>query len=306
MGTGWDGGGAAGELSRFSDDCIPELSLARAGEAQLTLRAMNDHVVPFRPHRFQSAAPYYIAGRQAYPPPLIERVVELCRLDKRQRVLDLGCGPGQLALAFAPFVAAVAGMDPEPAMLALAGQRAAEAGLRLELIEGSSYDLAPSLGRFDLVVIGRAFHWMDRADTLRRLDRLIEAGGAVVLFDDDHPKVADNRWRGDFTALIDEYAASDDDRRKRKAADWPIHESFLLDSPFARLERICVVERQRTPVERLVDRALSMSSTTLDRLGPKATEFAGRIRAAVETHAVEGLITEVVEASALIARRAAS
>jgi SAM-dependent methyltransferase len=264
---------------------------------------MNEAVVPFKARRFQSAAPYYLAGRPAYPTLLIERVVELCRLDRRQRLLDLGCGPGQLALAFAPFVGELVGLDPEPAMLALAGQLAAAAGVRIELIKGSSYDLGPALGRFHLIVIGRAFHWMDRADTLRRLDGLVEPGGAIALFDDDYPKVPDNRWRGDFTALIDEYAAADEDRRIRKSADWPIHEGFLLDSAFAHLERIAVIERRRTPIERLVDRALSMSSTTPDRLGPKVAELADKVRATVARHAVDGLVTEVVEASALVATR---
>jgi SAM-dependent methyltransferase len=266
----------------------------------------SDQVVPFKPRRFQSAAPYYLAGRPAYPPRLIERVADLCDLDRSHRLLDLGCGPGQLALAFAPFAGELVGIDPEPAMLALAARLAAEAGLRIELIEGSSYDLGPALGSFHVVVIGRAFHWMDRADTLRRLDRLIEPGGAIALFDDDYPKLPDNRWRADFTALVEEYAAGDDDRRRRKSADWPIHESFLLDSAFAHLERIAVIERRRTPVDRLVDRALSMSSTTPDRLGARTAELADRMRAAMARHAADGLVTEVVEASALVARRGAS
>ncbi len=36
------------------------------------------------------------------------------------------------------------------------------------LKQASSYDLTAEMGPFRLVAIGRAFHWMDRAATLRR------------------------------------------------------------------------------------------------------------------------------------------
>ena len=54
--------------------------------------------------RFRSAAQYYLSGRPFYSSLLIRRVVELCDLDATHRMLDLGCGPGQLAAAFVPFV----------------------------------------------------------------------------------------------------------------------------------------------------------------------------------------------------------
>jgi hypothetical protein len=53
-----------------------------------------------------------------------------------------------------------------------------------------------------MVVVGRAFHWMDRAESLRRLDDMIDPDGAVVLFGDEHPGVPDNRWQGEYRALL--------------------------------------------------------------------------------------------------------
>ncbi|MGA7804935.1 MAG: class I SAM-dependent methyltransferase, partial [Bradyrhizobium sp.] len=133
--------------------------------------------------------PHYLAGRPNYAPSLIRIVRQQLDLSDRHRLLDLGCGPGWLAIAFAPFVGAVVAMDPEPTMLAAAHDAAAEANVQIELIEGSSYDLESHLGRFQAVTIGRAFHWMDRCDALRRLDALIEPDGAVILFKDVHPEV---------------------------------------------------------------------------------------------------------------------
>src|ERR1700726_4352175 len=128
--------------------------------------------------RFRSTVPHYVAGRPNYAPSLIWIVKEHLHLGDGHRLLDLGCGPGWLGIAFAPFVGEVLAVDPEPTMLEAARVLAAEANVRIDFMEGSSYDLGSQLGMFDVVMIGRAFHWMDRADTLRRLDTLIKPDGA--------------------------------------------------------------------------------------------------------------------------------
>src|SRR4030095_6177016 len=47
----------------------------------------------------------------------------------RERVLDVGCGPGATALAFAARTASVVALDLTPAMLAQARRLAADRGL---------------------------------------------------------------------------------------------------------------------------------------------------------------------------------
>jgi SAM-dependent methyltransferase len=253
--------------------------------------------------RFRTAAPHYLRGRPAYAPALIRRVTQLCGLTNADRVLDLGCGPGQLALTFAPLAGRVVGLDPEPEMLRLAREEAARAGLAIDFREGSSESLGPDLGMFRVAVIGRAFHWMDRPETLRRLDQLIEPGGAVVLFGDDHPDVPDNRWLAAFKAVIDRYASNDAARAERKAPGWLRHEAVLLDSPFPSLERVGFIERRQTPVEGLVERALSLSSVSREGLGGQADELAREVGEAVAAFAKDGAVTEVGESQALLARR---
>jgi predicted RNA methylase len=65
---------------------------------------------PFDPHRFETAALHYRAGRIPYPPRLIRRIAEVVGLREDHRVLDLGCGPGQLAIAFGFFAGEVVGV----------------------------------------------------------------------------------------------------------------------------------------------------------------------------------------------------
>jgi hypothetical protein len=169
--------------------------------------------------------------------------------------------------------------------------------------EGSSRELGAELGTFHLVAIGRAFHWMDRPETLVRLDRIIQPEGAVALFGHDHPKVPDNRSVDAFEQLIDRYAAADTVRATRRATGWLRHEAVLLDSPFPCLERIAVIERRATPVECFVDRALSLSSVSHDLTRERADDLSREILATMTAFAKDGLVTEVVESEALIARR---
>jgi SAM-dependent methyltransferase len=199
----------------------------------------------------------------------------------------------------------VLGIDPEPEMLRIAREEAARAGRSIRFREGSSTELGADLGWFRLVVLGRAFHWMDRPETLARLDRLMEPDGAVVLFGTHYPKVPDNRWEEVFERLIDQYARDDPARVARRAPEWLSHEAVLLDSPFCHLERVSVIERRETPVERFVDRALSLSSVSHGLIGNQVDDRARAVREAMSAFAQDGLVTEVVESGALSARRRA-
>src|SRR5689334_9769606 len=76
----------------------PDCGALRTGGEQIMAEAEL-----FQPHRFRSAAAHYLAGRPAYAQRLIRLVARLIDLTNADRMLDLGCGPGMLAGAFAPF-----------------------------------------------------------------------------------------------------------------------------------------------------------------------------------------------------------
>jgi len=253
--------------------------------------------------RFRSAAKYYLSGRPSYSSLLIRRVVELCALNSTHKMLDLGSGPGQLAMAFAPLVQEVTALDPEPEMLEIGRKNASSDHFKIKFVQGSSYDLGPQFGRFQAATIGRAFHWMERAPTLHLLDAIIEPDGAVVLFNDSHPEVPENSWHGPYEKVIEHYSEDDIERQRLRSPDWLKNEAILLASPFHQMERISIIERRFTAVERFMDRALSLSITSRERLGAKADDLASEIRELMAKFALEGVVTEVVESTALIARR---
>ncbi|PLZ00932.1 class I SAM-dependent methyltransferase [Burkholderia sp. WAC0059] len=259
--------------------------------------------IPFVPDRFHEAAPHYLSGRPAYSPALIRRVAQMRGLDGTQRLLDLGCGPGQLSLAFASSVANAVAIDPEPAMLAIAAGLGIGLAPNIEYRQGSSYDLSGELGRFHLTVIGRAFHWMDRADAIARLDALTVDGGAIALFQTSQLDDPLHPWAAQYRTLLREYANDSPAAQLRKSADWESHDDVLARSTFSAVERVSVVERRRVHATQLRARPQSMSSLSRERLGDKLDALLAGVDALVAEHAHDGWLVERVESTATLATR---
>ena len=253
----------------------------------------------YEPGRFKGTVPFYERYRLAYPQRLVDRVAGLAGLTPGDAVLDLGTGPGFLAVPFARAGMAVTAADPEPSMLEAAGEAAKAAGVDITLWQGGSYELTPQMGPFRMVTIGRAFHWMDRAATLDMLDRIIGKGGAVALFHDAHPDVVENRWFKTLRAVSDRYK----DDAVRKVHAHKRYEPFLFESAFTVVEGLSLTTRSQIGLDDIIGRAYSMSPFTADRLGGRRDEFESELRAALLAHAVDGKFIEIAEMVAVVARR---
>ena len=267
----------------------------------------SDHLkihVPHEPRRFQSTVAYYQRYRLAYPDRLIGRVARLAGLKPGDPILDLGTGTGMLAVAFARLGMAVTAMDPEPGMLAVCEDAARAAGVTVNLRQASSYDLTADMGPFRLVTMGRSFHWMDRAATLRMLDRIVTRDGGVALFHDAHPPVAENKWFKVMRAVQDRYGREPEPHINGRRGAHSRYEPFLLASAFTQLDGLSVTIRQTLTADDLVGRAFSMSTCSREKLGERTEEFAVALSAALRELSPNGTFVEVAELVALLARRA--
>ena len=140
---------------------------------------------------YLGSAPYYVQGRPPYAPGLVGRLADALALDGRGRLIDVGCGPGVLALLLAHLFAEAIGVDPDPGMLAEAERRAADAGImNARWVQSRAEELPADLGPFRVATFGQSFHWMDRVRAAAIVHEMSEPGGALVHVSDVKESVA--------------------------------------------------------------------------------------------------------------------
>ena len=74
-------------------------------------------------------------------------------------------------------------------------------------------------------------------------------------------------------------------------------------SPFRYLERMSSIQELAMPLDSFRDRVLSISVTSRARIGAAADQLADEVVSALAPFATDGTISEVVEFTALLARR---
>ena len=127
---------------------------------------------------FSTAAPIRDAGA-------LGRIVAASGAGPDDVVLDVACGPGLVACAFARAVRHVVGIDVTPAMLARA--REVAQGQQVTNVEWHCGDVTPlpfADGSFTVVVSRFAFHhFPEPAAVLAEMRRVCRPGGRVVVVD---------------------------------------------------------------------------------------------------------------------------
>jgi demethylmenaquinone methyltransferase/2-methoxy-6-polyprenyl-1,4-benzoquinol methylase len=122
-----------------------------------------------------------------------ERMAE--QVGAGERVLDIGCGTGSLALRCAGRAARVTAIDISPQMLDMAREKVEAAGLedQIELREMSAIDLDEAFGdgSFDAIVSSLVFSELSEDEqgfVLRECHRLLCDGGRLVIADEVVPR----------------------------------------------------------------------------------------------------------------------
>jgi ubiquinone/menaquinone biosynthesis C-methylase UbiE len=242
--------------------------------------------------RFDSTAETYAAHREPYSLAFFAAAADSLKLSKRETLIDLGTGPGVLALGFAPYVQRILGVDPEPAMIAEARKAAARAGVTFPVLNGRAEDLGADLGPFDVVTIGRALHWMEREPTLAALDRITAPDAHILICGCSSSKA--NPWRGAYDAVTHAWSGGHGEEHRR------VHEHFFDSSRFARKADIRVEHIQGITAEALFARALTRSATSPAVLGEKVDAFKAELLAALTPFFIAGANRELLEARAWV------
>lgn len=225
--------------------------------------------------------------RPPYPVALIDRLLELA--PRPGHALDLGCGPGKLALALADRFETLTAVDPSAAMIAQA--RRLDVGRRATIRWRCARAEATDFGApVDLAVAGASLHWMDHRTLFPRLHDALAPAGVVAAIEGDGPSAAP--WLADFRAFV---------------ADWVGRLGFVFDHPdfVARMTaheawididgRETFAATHTTSIADLIEAQHSRATWARAKMGPLAEAFDTELGDLLAPHAVDGAVTFAVE-----------
>jgi SAM-dependent methyltransferase len=257
--------------------------------------------MPYDPTIYRGSAAYYVPGRPPYSPALAATLAAEAGLDGSGRMLDIGCGPGVLAIELAGYFEEVIGLDPDAEMLAEGERRAAQAGIRsIRWVQALAEDL-PSLhlGLFKLVTFGQSFHWTDRERVAESVYDMLGPGGAMALVTHAHegrpqppgpgyPPIPHDAIR----AIIDRYLGP----RRRAGQGFAAppadrYEDALARTRFGAPRHVYCVGRPDIvqDTDGVLANYLSTSFAAPHLFGDRLERFAADVRAELAAHSASGL-----------------
>ncbi|MHA6625457.1 class I SAM-dependent methyltransferase [Pseudonocardia sichuanensis] len=234
-------------------------------------------------------AEHYARFRRGYPPAVVDELAGALGLDAGSRVLDVGCGTGQLTLPLAARVRAAVGVDVEADMLRLAHRAARDAGAgNVTWVLGADRDLGALAAltgahAFDAATIGQALHWMDAPGLFAALHRLVRPGGGVAVVTNGEPQwLLDLAWSRALRGHLEHWlgrpltARCGTDADSRRA-----YRDALVAAGFDRVQDLAVGYREELTFPQLVGSVYSAMSPETLPTGDARTTFEHGLRAAL-------------------------
>jgi SAM-dependent methyltransferase len=133
-------------------------------------------------HRATWASGEYAAVADAFVTEVGRAAVAMAAIEPATDVLDVATGSGNAAIPAAAAGARVTGLDLVPELLDVGRERAREAGVEIDWVEGDAEALPFADGRFDTVLSVLGVQFAPRHEvTARELVRVLRPGGTLVL-----------------------------------------------------------------------------------------------------------------------------
>ena len=243
---------------------------------------------------YRGTAAYYEQYRLPHPDAMLSDLISRTSVSERGRLLDLACGTGQLAFPLRRWFAAVWAVDQEPDMVdAVRTKAAALGGREVRAIVASAENLDAQSGSFEMVVIGNAFHRLDRDAVARRVLDWLEPGGHLALCWSSSPWLGEAGWQREFAATLDRWrgalgvehrvpAGWDAPRRRRPDIQ------VLSDAGFEVVGRYEFSVEHCWTLPELAGHVRSTSFLPASVLGTQSAAFDADLAASLEQYAADG------------------
>lgn len=129
---------------------------------------------------FDQVAADYDRFRPAYPDDLVDHACQLAELESGDRVLEVGCGSGQLTQSLLARGLEVTAVEPGKDLLALA-KKNAEGRDEARFVNASFEDAQLAGAHFRALFSASAFHWVDPTVGWRKAADLLAPDGTLAL-----------------------------------------------------------------------------------------------------------------------------
>jgi SAM-dependent methyltransferase len=130
--------------------------------------------------RFTDRVEDYVRTRPGYPSALVDALRDDLGLRPGQVVADVGSGTGLLSRLFVDNGNVVHGVEPNPAMAAVAEADLGPSG-RFHRVDGRAEATGLPDASVDHVAAGQAFHWFKVPEARAEFLRILRPGGGVAL-----------------------------------------------------------------------------------------------------------------------------
>jgi SAM-dependent methyltransferase len=161
---------------------------------------------------FDEVADAYDRHRPTYPEVLLDHVCEGAALGVGDRVLEIGCGTGQLTRGLLARGLRVSAIEPGDRLIALARQNLRDIG-DVEFVNARLEDAPLPRERFHAVFSASAMHWIDPDLGWQKAAEALVPGGTLALvqyFGYNEPRSVDDQQAllGAMAKIAPELAAS--------------------------------------------------------------------------------------------------
>jgi SAM-dependent methyltransferase len=129
---------------------------------------------------FNEVAVEYDRNRPAYPDALVDRACEVAHIGVGDRVLEIGCGTGQLTRSLLARGLRVTALEPGDRLIRVAEGNLKDAG-DVELVHARFDDARLPRERNAAVFSGSAIHWVDPDLGWRKIADALAPGGTLAL-----------------------------------------------------------------------------------------------------------------------------
>ncbi|KRR26395.1 hypothetical protein CQ14_02540 [Bradyrhizobium lablabi] len=254
---------------------------------------------------FVGTADHYRRFRPPYPQEAFDWIVARHGLDGAGRLLDCGCGPGNVFVGLARWFSHTIAMDPDAEMLAMA--RRAAAAERIEAITfvlGRAEDIADTVGPLRVAAFGASFHWTDRIAVARHLDRFVEPDGAVVILSPSSlwsGRVFE--WKAVVIDTIKHWLGNERRAGPGTYSAKPLHQECLKQTPFCALTEVTFVQPHVWTYDGIIGYLYSTSFASRAVLGDNVANFEKDLHERLSGLSADGQFADEIEYSVISARR---